>query len=131
MPFKRSRRDWPWLVAAFALCFFAGGASWWRGSYEEYLEKDFVPGMLLLLGGAALFLTWVADTGIIASAVTVAGSFPAIILVRVVLDGTQDPTSHNLWPFEVVLGFGFAMGVTLLFAGWGALIHRLMHRNRS
>jgi hypothetical protein len=32
-------------------------------------------------------------------------SIPAVVLARVVADGLKDPTSHNLWPFEMVIAF--------------------------
>lgn len=35
----------------------------------------------------------------------------AAVMARVVVDTATDPTSHNLWPFELVLA-GFVAGVT-------------------
>jgi hypothetical protein len=43
-----------------------------------------------------------------------ASSVIAVVVARVVVEGVQDPTSHNLWPFEVIIalmvGFACAFG---------------------
>lgn len=38
--------------------------------------------------------------------------FPAIVMVRVVWECLQDPTRHNLWPFEII--FALLAGALLL-----------------
>ena len=46
-----------------------------------------------------------------------AASVPAAVLARVAVETTLDPTSHNLWPFELVIaGFvgGFCAGLGML-----------------
>jgi hypothetical protein len=127
----RPQHKWSWIVGAFALCFFAGGAIWWRGSYVDYLDSGFPWGTLLLLAGVALYLSWGIGAGVVASAIAIGSAFPAIIFVRVVLDGMEDPTNHNLWPFEIVMAFGIGMMVTFPFAAFGALLRRVTHRGRA
>jgi hypothetical protein len=80
-----------------------------------------------LLASVALLLSWVSGAGIVASAITIGSAFPAVIFVRVVLDGMEDPTNHNLWPFEIVMTFGIGMIVTFPFAALGALLRRVTH----
>lgn len=42
----------------------------------------------------------------------------AFVLARIVFDTRRDPTSHNLWPFEVVIGVVLALvALGLLGAG--------------
>lgn len=48
----------------------------------------------------------------------VAGGFVLAVILRVVVDTARDPTSHNLWPFEVVIAgtiglFAASIGVVL------------------
>ena len=125
------RHKWSWLVGAFALCFFAGGAIWWTGSYLDYVNSGFRWETLPLLAGVALFLSWIIGVRIVASAMAVGSAFPAIVFARVVLDGLEDPTSHNLWPFAVVMAFGLGMIMTFPFAAFGTLLRRVMHRSRA
>src|SRR4051812_43564310 len=73
------RRKWAWLAGAFPLCFVAGGAICWRGSYEDYLRAGVSWETLLLLAGAALFLSWGIGTGVVASAITIGSVLPAVI----------------------------------------------------
>ena len=109
------------------LCFFAGGAIWWSGSYQDYLNGSFRWGTIPLLAGASLFLSWMIGVGIVPSAVTVGSTFPAVIFARVVLDGMEDPTNHNLWPFEVAIAVGLGMVMTFPSAALGWLLRRVTH----
>jgi len=34
----------------------------------------------------------------------IGAAIPAALMARVVFEGILDPTSHNLWPFEIVIG---------------------------
>lgn len=120
-----------WLVGAFALCFFAGGWIWWRGTYEQFLHAGFHWETFPLLAGTAVFLSWIIGIRIIPSALVVGGTFSAIMIVRVVLDCIQDPTRHNLWPFEVVVAFVFGMIMAIPPAGIGWLFRRITHRSRA
>ena len=43
---------------------------------------------------------------------------PTTVAVRVLVEGIADPTSHNLWPFEIVIAYG----VGLPFAIGGAVV---------
>jgi hypothetical protein len=47
----------------------------------------------------------------------VGAAVPVAVVVRVLLDALRDPTSHNLWPFEVII----AVGVGFLASASGAL----------
>lgn len=120
-----------WLVGAFALCFFAGGRSWWQGSYQEYLHAGFHWEIIPLLAGVAIVLTWLIGIRIIPTALVVGNALPAIIFMRVVLDCIQEPTRHNLWPFEVVPAFAFGMMLAFPSAGIGWSLRRITHRRRA
>lgn len=50
----------------------------------------------------------------------------AFVVLRIVVDGVRDPTSHNLWPFEIVMWGALSCGVMLLLA----LAHRLSGAGR-
>jgi lysylphosphatidylglycerol synthetase-like protein (DUF2156 family) len=125
-----ARRKRSWLIGAFALCFFAGGANWWRGSYVNYLETGIHWETLVLMAGVSLFLSWIVGIGIVANAIAVAIALPAIVFTRVVLDCIDDPSSHNLWPFEVGLAACLGLIIAFLFAAVGTLLRHVTHRNQ-
>jgi hypothetical protein len=58
-----------------------------------------------------------------------AGVLPAAVFARVVFDGLRDPTSHNLWPFELAIAFGVALPGALVGAALAALWLRLRSRD--
>jgi hypothetical protein len=120
-----------WLVAGFAICFFAGGWVCWRDSYQEYLNAGFHNWETFpLLAGVAFVLSWIVGAGLLPSALSVGIAFPAIVLARVVMDCVQDPTNHNLWPFELVVALVLGMVVAFPSAAIGWLLRRVTHRTR-
>jgi hypothetical protein len=126
-----SRHKWFWLAGAFAVCFFGAGAIWWRGTYQDYLYGAFRWETVPLLAGVALMLSWVSGVGVFASAIAVGSAFPAVVFARVVLDCMENPTSHNLWPFEVAMAFGVGMIMSFPSAAFGWLLRRVTNRHRA
>lgn len=72
------------------------------------------PGLGVLVATAALTLGCGATTFWKCVAI-IGASVPTIILLRVALETAADPTSHNLWPFEMILGS--IVGAVCAFAG--------------
>jgi hypothetical protein len=72
------------------------------------------PGLLIVLAAAAV-LRAKARLGFVRSVVVAGLAVPAVVLLRVVIETAADPTSHNLWPFEVVIGAG--VGALVALAG--------------
>jgi hypothetical protein len=75
-------------------------------------------GMLAGAIGAMAMRGFIAPTG------CVAGGFVVACMARVVVDAVRDPTSHNLWPFEVVM-IGTAGAIS---GGIGVLVARVAQR---
>ena len=112
----------PFLLAAFTVAFASVGAIYWRVPYSRADVTS------IGAWGAAIVGTLTA-AAIIAgrcrfwpSVLALAGSVPAVVATRVVFDGMRDPTSHNLWPFELV--FATVVGIAIALAGGviGALV---------
>ena len=108
----------PWL-AWFAAAFLAAGIPWWTAPYNHFTFSH----PLSLLGCLAFvcIAAWVAgwtSLGLGRGGLVVGGAVPCAVLARVVVETLRDPTSHNLWPFEVVFsgvfGFGAAYAAGLL-----------------
>jgi hypothetical protein len=57
----------------------------------------------------------------------IGAAVPAIILLRVAVETAADPTSHNLWPFEVIIG----SIVSALCAFIGTLMGWIISKLRS
>jgi hypothetical protein len=114
-----------WWVVAFAAAFFAVGAPYWRVPYQdvELPITILTPELLVLTVAAALLRLLGRVHFIIATTVAALGA-PAAVMARVVVDTAQDPTSHNLWPFEVVA----AWMVGVFAAAVGAVIASIIGR---
>lgn len=94
---------------------------------QSSLPRDvWGPGLLvgaLLAAAACAFARtrpWVAG-------LAVAAAVPAAVMARVVHDTLRDPTTHNLWPFELVL----AAGPGILAGLGGALAGAVLARWRA
>jgi hypothetical protein len=57
-----------------------------------------------------------------------AAVLPAAVFARVVYDGLRDPTSHNLWPFEIAIAIGVGLPAALAGAALGWLALRVTGR---
>jgi peptidoglycan/LPS O-acetylase OafA/YrhL len=117
-----------WLAAGFAAGLLLTGVPYWRLPYNA----DYLADTALLLGFAGL--------GVVAAMLAVSGAaqlgqlfwamlaaFPVAVIIRVVIDTMEDPTDHNLWPFEVV----FAGVVSLAAVVPGLLVGGLVRRIRA
>lgn len=116
-----------WLIGAFVICYFGGGLILWRGTYQEYLNSELPWQPLILMAIASFILSW-RGVGLIASSTAAGISLPAVVMTRVIIDTRQDPTNHNLWPFEIGFACLLAMLGTVPFAAFGALLRRLTSR---
>ena len=104
-----------WLVAAFAISFFAVGVPYWQIPYSKlslpttlYDTGSVVVGLLAAAAralGKARLMTVILAVG---------AAVPVPILTRIAVDTARDPTSHNLWPFEIVVWGGACVAFMLV-----------------
>lgn len=108
-----------WLAAAFGVSLLAFGLPFWSLSYQQaqrwssLMELGVIVTALAACGLRLLNLerSW--------RIVLVVGSaVPLADIARVFMDTARDPTSHNLWPFEVVM-MAF---IGYFWAGVGTLV---------
>lgn len=108
----------PWLVW-FSVALLAAGIPWWTAPYNRFSLSHplAILGCLALVCIAAWTAGW-TPLGLRRGGLTVGGAVPVAVMVRVLVETVKDPTSHNLWPFEVVFaalfGFGLAYAAGLL-----------------
>ncbi|OQW43111.1 MAG: hypothetical protein A4S08_10470 [Proteobacteria bacterium SG_bin4] len=108
------------LIIAFFLSFFAVGIPYWRIPYNTVNLPEALPVFgLIVVGSAAMMLRLQTTATFWQIIKVITASVPAAVFARVVWDGFKDPSSHNLWPFEiaVVLPVGFACAFTGALAG--------------
>ncbi len=117
-----TRSSRAWLLLAFAIAFVGVGFPYWQTPYAQASLPDalygpglaavFVVAMMVRAFGVAKF--WVAW-------LVMAAAVPAAVVLRVVSEVWVIPTSHNLWPLELVI----AAAVGMLAALGGAMLGSL------
>lgn len=115
-----------WLVAGFAAGLLLTGLPFWRLPYNADVFGD--SGVIAGLAGlgivtAALALSGVAPLKHIFWIMLAA--FPAAVALRVIVEVAQDPTDHNLWPFELIITAIVSLAAVIPGLIVGALLRRL------
>jgi hypothetical protein len=87
-------------------------------------------GLFLLLALAA-FIRISSSAGFLSTAAVMALVAPAVVMARVVVDTARDPTSHNLWPLEVVIAGFVGLCVAAAGATAGSLVRWATRRQRK
>jgi hypothetical protein len=106
-------------LAAFVVAFLAIGIPYWQIEYAKVqLPNSLVEPQLLVVVLASFVIRRFTGTSIWHATSLAGVAVPGAVAARVIVEATRDPTSHNLWPFEVVLAFG----VGLIAAAVGALL---------
>ena len=114
------------LIAAFAVSFFAVGFSYWQIPYAKVSLPNTLYGTsLVVIGVLAAAARAFCTARFLAVILTIGAAVPAAILVRVSVDTAKDPTSHNLWPFEVLIATMVGVLCSLIGALTGSLLARL------
>ncbi|WP_008317459.1 hypothetical protein [Leptolyngbya sp. PCC 6406] len=117
-----------WLLIAFLLSFLAVGIPYWLIPYNQVNLPHVLlrPGLLVVVFSALSLRLWrVAPFG---QVVTLMGmAVPCTVFVRVVWETWLDPTSHNLWPFEIILALLVGGSSAFIGASVGSLMAQLRH----
>jgi hypothetical protein len=127
MSIVTSRRTTP---VAFAAAFLIAGVPYWLVPYRQVNLPDALVGPgLLAVGTAALLLCALRQASPRTVACAMASVLPAVVMARVLVDGLRDPTSHNLWPFEVAIALVLGLASVLPGVGAGLVLRRLRRRD--
>jgi hypothetical protein len=115
------------LHIAFVVVFFVMGLPYWRIPYSSASLPNSLwgPAMLVMLAAPVAVLvlsknTFARTSGVIGLAV------PAMVMARVVVEAFQNPTTHNLWPFELVIASAVGLAVASVGSLAGLVIARLL-----
>ncbi len=114
-------------VGTVAAAFLAAGIPWWLAPYNRFTFASplAILGFLAFVGVAAWAAGW-SRLGLAGATLAAGGAVPGAVMARVVVDGLRDPTSHNLWPFEIVFAAVFGFAVAFLAGLFGRLLRRLL-----
>lgn len=100
-----------WLALSIAASFVAVGVSYWPIPYAKLNLPDALlgPGLGVVVI-SALLLRALRVAPFWRIAWMLGGTVVLVVLARIVVEVVRDSTSHNLWPFEVVIAsvIGFA-----------------------
>ena len=111
-----------WLAAAFLVSFFTVGVPYWQIAYSKVSLPDTLYGAgLIVVGVLAAAARAFGKARLMAVIFVVGAAIPAAILARVAVETASDPTSHNLWPLEMII----AAVVGMVSSSAGALVGSL------
>jgi ABC-type thiamin/hydroxymethylpyrimidine transport system permease subunit len=121
-------RDSLRLKVAFVAVFFAVGIPYWLVPYNKTLPTPVIAIGLAALVAAAASLAFTGTR--FPKAFLVPGlAVPAAAMARIVVEVFHDKTSHNLWPFEIVIATGIGIPVALVGALLGRLLAKALGRD--
>jgi uncharacterized membrane protein YjjB (DUF3815 family) len=93
-----------WLVGGCVAAFLAVGFPYWQIPYSDVeLPTTLMTPALIVVALAAALARAIGRSRFIVCVLAIGAMIPAVVMARVVVDTATDPTSHNLWPFEIVL----------------------------
>jgi hypothetical protein len=99
-----------WLLPAFVAAFFLIGIPFWDIPYSQVsVPNSLVAPGLIGLVALTVILTVFEVASLRRIFVVMSLCLPVVVYARVEVETGRDPTSHNLWPFEVV--FALVLGV--------------------
>jgi hypothetical protein len=109
-------------VVAVLVC----GVPYWSLPKGSFNLPDALPAASGWIVGIGALLGGVLAGNALRAFFVFAAVLPAVAFVRVVLDVVVDPTSHNLWPFELVIAGGVGLLPATIGAALAAVALRLL-----
>ncbi len=120
------------LLVGLAAGFLAVGTPYWAISYRDaQLPSSLLTPALAVVAAAAAIVRAVGAAPFWRIVGIVGASAPAVVVARVAVETTRDPTSHNLWPFEVAIACGVGFACSLVGAVAGSGVSLVARRRRS
>jgi hypothetical protein len=107
-------RDTFWLALGFVAALLLIGVPFWNVPYAQANLPDSLIGPGLFVLAAVAVLLALAGIGRLRVLLATMALCPAVaVALRVVAEGVADPTSHNLWPIEIVIALVLGAGAVL------------------
>ncbi|HZM26217.1 MAG TPA: hypothetical protein VFB89_02580 [Gemmatimonadales bacterium] len=114
------------LIGSVLAGLLACGITLWPVPYEKVsLPENPAGSTWFLLGAVAgLLAGYLLKQKKRVPVLAVAGGFVLAVLGRVAVETSRDPTSHNLWPFEVAIAGVIGLGAAVVGVGLARLFQR-------
>ena len=121
-----------WLAIPFMVCFFAVGIPYWQIPYSGVSLPDalYEVGLLVVVIAAAVSRAF-GNVRFRTAVLLIGASVPAAIFIRVAVEATMDPTSHNLWPFEIIIAAVVGVFCSLAGALAGSVLRYFTRRGEG
>jgi hypothetical protein len=112
-----------WLLIGFLIAFVAVGFAHWQLPYNQVSLPDslYGPG-LVAVGVIALMLRAFGTGRFLTAWLLIATTVPAAVMARVLVETSRDPTSHNLWPLEILIALAVGLVCSLIGTAIGSLL---------
>jgi hypothetical protein len=112
-------------LAAFGVAFLLVGIPYWLTPYGQLDLPGALLGIPAIVVVVVALLLAIRVGGVRRTMAVVGAAMPAVVALRVAFDVARDPTSHNLWPFELVIAVLVGGACALAGALAGGLLRRL------
>ncbi len=112
-----------WLLIGFFIAFVAVGFAHWQLPYDKVSLPNSLYGPGLVAVGLIAMMLRAFGTGrFLTIWWLIAATVPAAVMARVLLETSRDPTSHNLWPLEILIALAVGLMCALLGTALGSLL---------
>jgi hypothetical protein len=116
-----------WLLFATVASILSVGIPYWLLPYNRLsLPSSLLAPGLAVVFASALLLRLFGVASFWRAAFIIGGAVGLAVVFRVLADGARDPTSHNLWPIEIVIALAIGLGCSFAGAIIGSLTARLL-----
>ena len=111
-----------WLGVALAIGFLAVGLPYWQIPYVKVSLPNTLYGTgLIVVGAGAAAARAFGKARFLMVFLVVGATVPLAVLARVAVETNKDSTSHNLWPFELIIAMAVGAFCSLVGALLGSL----------
>ena len=123
-----------WKISACIAALAAVGIPYWVIPYNKVNLPDALlgPGLVVVcISSLLLCLYHIAPFW--RATLIMGATVPGVVIIRVLVEGVRDPTSHNLWPFEVIIAGLVGVACAGPGAVAGVLLMKLLkpHQDRA
>lgn len=116
-----NRKALVWLGVTSVVGLLLVGVPYFRTSYQDTDVTSLIGVGLPVVIVLTALSVGVGDVEPVPAGLVAFGVPLNVVIARIFIDVAADPTSHNLWPLEIVLAGVLSLGVALagVFAGLG------------
>jgi hypothetical protein len=116
----------PFVLLLITATIVVGMFTWFSSNHEH--NNDFtLPGILTML--LALVFSIATRLEILKIIFATTGGVLLSLIIKIIIDGYYDPTSHNLWPFEIII-VGFLILVACVVGVLPGVLFRLLKKRK-